>query len=99
MTGTVSSTWSPLRDAATVSGAAKAARHIVEAAPRGDSSVEENDFWSKSAESLLAALLVVAANSKDRTFADIVRWVVATDMPREANVEPGAVQSPTGRWG
>ncbi|MGI8948842.1 MAG: type IV secretory system conjugative DNA transfer family protein, partial [Ornithinimicrobium sp.] len=88
-TGHESATWSPLRGAATVSGAVRAARQIAEAAPR-QQSTEHGDFWTNMAESLLAALLVVAANSKDRTFADIVRWVVGTDMPGEGFV--GEVQ-------
>ncbi len=35
------------------------------------------------AESLLAALLNVAGNAEGRTFADVVRWVLSTDMPVE----------------
>jgi type IV secretion system protein VirD4 len=89
VTGHESATWSPLRGAATVSGAVRAARQIAEAAPRQRSS-EHGDFWANMAESLLAALLVVAANSKDRSFADIVRWVVSTDVPGEGFV--GEVQ-------
>src|SRR3546814_20613291 len=38
------------------------------------------------AESLLAALLNVAANTEGRTFADVVRWVLSTDMPVEGFV-------------
>ncbi|MBW3575853.1 MAG: type IV secretory system conjugative DNA transfer family protein, partial [Actinobacteria bacterium] len=89
VTGHESATWSPLRGATTVSGAVRAARQIAEAAPR-QQSTEHGDFWSNMAESLLAALLVVAANSKDRTFADVVRWVVGTDVPDEGFV--GEVQ-------
>ena len=89
VTGHESATWSPLRGATTVSGAVRAARQIAEAAPR-QQSTEHGDFWSNMAESLLAALLVVAANSKERTFADIVRWVVSTDVPGEGFV--GEVQ-------
>ncbi|HEV2811111.1 MAG TPA: type IV secretory system conjugative DNA transfer family protein [Acidimicrobiales bacterium] len=82
VTGHESATWSPLRGATTVSGAVRAARQIAEAAPR-QQSTEHGDFWSNMAESLLAALLVVAANSENRTFADVVRWVVGTDVPGE----------------
>jgi type IV secretion system protein VirD4 len=90
VTGRESATWSPLRGATKVSGAVRAARQIAEAAPRRDSSGEGGDFWLQMAESLIAALLVIAANSKDRTFADIVEWVVGTDMPMEDSV--GQVQ-------
>jgi len=88
--GRESATWSPLRGSATVSGAVRAARQIAESAPRRDSGGEGGDFWLQMAESLIAALLVIAANSKDRTFAHIVEWVVSTDMPLEDNV--GQVQ-------
>jgi len=90
VTGRESATWSPLRGAKTVSGAVRAARQIAEAAPRRDSSGEGGDFWLQMAESLVAAFLIVAANSKDRTIADVVGWVVGTDMPIEKNV--GQVQ-------
>ncbi len=86
MTGRESATWSPLRGAKTVSGAVRAARQIAEAAPRRDSSGEGGDFWLQMAESLIAAFLIIAANTKDRTFADIVGWVVGTHMPIEKNV-------------
>ncbi len=82
VTGHESANWSPLRSATTVSGAVRAARQIAEAAPR-QQSAEHGDFWANMAESLLAALLVVAANSEGRTFADIVGWVVGTDVPGE----------------
>ncbi len=82
VTGHESATWSPLRSATTVSGAVQAARQIAEAAPR-QQAAEHGDFWANMAESLLAALLVIAANSEGRTFADIVGWVVGTDMPGE----------------
>ena len=82
VTAQESATWSPLRASKTVSGAVRAARQIAEAAPRQQSS-EQGDFWLQMAESLLAAFLVIAANAKDRKFADIVRWVVSTDMPTD----------------
>ena len=64
VTGRESATWSPLRGAKTVSGAVRAARQIAEAAPRRDSSGEGGDFWLQMAESLIAALLIIAANTK-----------------------------------
>lgn len=84
VTGHPTATWTPLRAAATSSGAVRAARSLTEAAPRTQG--EQSDFWSQMAESLLAALLNVAANTKGRTFADVVRWVLSTDMPVEGFV-------------
>lgn len=82
VTGQGDASWSPLREAATTTGAVQAARAIVEAAPR-TTNVEQGEFWSQMAESLLAGLMCVAANSEGRTFADVVRWIVATDMPTD----------------
>ena len=83
VTGQGSATWSPLRAASTTSGAVRAARALAEASPRPTQQVEQTDFWSQMAESLLASLLCLAANAEDRTFSDVVRWVLSTDMPSE----------------
>lgn len=88
VTGHGDASWSPLREAATTTGAVQAARAIVEAAPR-TSNVEQGEFWSQMAESLLAGLMCVAANTDGRTFSDVVRWIVATDMPTDS--APGEV--------
>jgi type IV secretion system protein VirD4 len=88
VTGHCDASWSPLREAMTTAGAVQAARAIVEAAPR-TTNVEQGEFWSQMAESLLAGLMCVAANTNGRTFSDVVRWIVATDMPTE--VAPGEV--------
>jgi type IV secretion system protein VirD4 len=82
VTGHGDASWSPLREASTTTGAVQAARAIVEASPR-TANVEQGDFWSQMAESLLAGLMCVAANTNDRTFADVVRWIVATDIPTD----------------
>lgn len=82
VTGHGDASWSPLREATTTTGAVQAARAIVEAAPR-TTNVEQGEFWSQMAESLLAGLMCVAANTEGRTFADVVRWIVATDMPTD----------------
>ncbi len=82
VTGHGDASWSPLREATTTSGAVQTARAIVEAAPR-TANVEQGEFWSQMAESLLAGLMCVAANTNGRTFADVVRWVIATDMPTD----------------
>jgi type IV secretion system protein VirD4 len=81
-TGHPTAAWSPLRSAGSVKGAIKAARALVEAAPRTtNSNGEQGDFWLQMAEGLVAALLALAANAQGRTFADVTRWVLATDMP------------------
>jgi type IV secretion system protein VirD4 len=88
VTGQGDASWSPLRDATTTSGAVQAARAIVEAAPR-TTNVEQGEFWSQMAESLLAGLMCVGANTDKRTFFDVVRWIVSTDMPTDDS--PGEV--------
>jgi type IV secretion system protein VirD4 len=50
--------------------------------------VEANEFLYRSAEGLLAALLLLAANTR-RPFADVVRWIVSTDVPNDS--APGCV--------
>lgn len=84
VTGKGNASWSPLREAGTTSGAVQAARAIVEAAPR-TTNVEQGEFWDQMAESLLAGLMCIAANTEDRTFSDVVRWIVSTDMPIEGS--------------
>lgn len=86
VTGRESGSWSPLQGAQTVSGAIQAARAMAEAAPREHQPGQQGAFWTQMAESLLSALLVLAANSEKRTFSDVVRWVVSTDMPAEGYV-------------
>ncbi len=86
VTGRESTTWSPLRGAQTKNGAMRAAKAMAAASPREPRPGQQGDFWTAMAESLLAALLILAANTKDRTFSDVVRWVVSTDMPVEGYV-------------
>ncbi|MHB1911738.1 MAG: type IV secretory system conjugative DNA transfer family protein [Acidimicrobiales bacterium] len=87
VTGRGNACWSPLAEATTTSGAIKAAAGLVEAAPR-TGRVEGSEFWMQMAESLMAALLAVAANA-DQAFSEVVGWVVSLDMPSEAS--PGKV--------
>ncbi len=87
VTGRVDACWSPLAAAKTTAGAIKAAACLVEAAPR-TGRVEGSEFWMQMAESLMAALLLVAANA-DQPFSEVVGWVVSLDMPSEAS--PGKV--------
>ena len=79
VTGRPSAGWSPLRGARDPAGAVRAAAALAEAAPRAG--VEGGDFWLKMAEELLAALLVLAANVAGRSFLDVTRWILSTDMP------------------
>jgi type IV secretion system protein VirD4 len=83
VTGQGNATWSPLRAASTTNGAVRAARGLAEASPRPSQHAEQPDFWSQMAESLMAALLCLAANAEGRTFSDVVRWVLSTDLPSE----------------
>jgi type IV secretion system protein VirD4 len=83
VTAIPSARWSPLRGAATTDGAMRAARALVEAAPRDVSGVSAGQFWNDMAESLIAGLMALAANTEDRTFADVVRWVVSVDTPTD----------------
>ncbi len=84
ITGQGNASWSPLREAGTTSGAVQAARAIVEASPR-TTNVEQGEFWDQMAESLLAGLMCVAANTEKRRFSDVVRWIVSTDMPTDGS--------------
>ncbi|MHB1912827.1 MAG: type IV secretory system conjugative DNA transfer family protein, partial [Acidimicrobiales bacterium] len=81
VTGRPSAVWNPLSAAGDISGALRMAASLREAAPR-TAGVEANDFFYRSAEGLLAALLLLAANT-DRSFSDVVRWVIATDVPTD----------------
>jgi type IV secretion system protein VirD4 len=71
-TGLPRSSWSPLAEAITWSGARRVAAAMV-AAGR-ESGVSDADFWYATAGKLLAPLLFAAAVS-GRTMGDVVRWV------------------------
>jgi type IV secretion system protein VirD4 len=88
-TGDDSAIWSPLRAAATVIGAQRAARALCEAAPRGDDVKGSLDFWLAQAEILLSGLLFVAARA-GHDMARVCEWVMVQDRPREDG--PGDVQ-------
>jgi type IV secretion system protein VirD4 len=89
VTGIPSDKWSPLTGAATTDGAMRAARALVEAAPHDTSGVSSGQFWTDMAESLIAGLLVLAANAEGMSFADVVRWIVSVDTPTDG--APGEV--------
>ncbi|MBI2710233.1 MAG: type IV secretory system conjugative DNA transfer family protein [Actinobacteria bacterium] len=88
VTGQPSASWSPLRAAHTTSGAQRAARALTDASPRSDA--DNGEFWLSQAESLLSALLFVAAVSPGRGMADVVDWVFTQDRP--ADTDPGLVE-------
>jgi len=73
-----SATWSPLRAAATVTGAQAAARALVDVA--GKDGMDHADFWMQSAKELLWPLLFTAANV-ELSMRDVVRWVTTQDRP------------------
>lgn len=79
VTDAVSSTWSPLRDAATPTGAAKAARSLLAAHSRPGAQ-EDEKFFGDLGTAFLAALFYLAA-SNGRTMTDVVRWVLTRDRP------------------
>jgi len=89
VTNVTSAMWSPLDGAATTDGAMRSARALVEAAPHDHSNVQGGQFWTYMAESLLAALMALAANCEGRSFADVVRWIVSVDAPTDGT--PGEV--------
>src|ERR687897_817143 len=81
--------WSPVGQATTVVGAQRAARALVEAAPRGG--VEGGvDFWLAQAEILLSGLLFVAHHTH-RDMSSVAEWVLLQDRPGELG--PGEVRT------
>ncbi|MEX1171821.1 MAG: type IV secretory system conjugative DNA transfer family protein [Chloroflexota bacterium] len=72
--------WSPLRGAATISGAQQATRALVDAGPRGG--VESLDFFLRLAEQLLWPHLYIAA-THGRTMHDVVRWIHSQTSPSD----------------
>jgi type IV secretion system protein VirD4 len=81
--------WSPVGQAASVVGAQRAARALVEAAPRGG--VEGGvDFWLAHAEILLSGLLFVAHHGH-RDMGSVAGWVLLQDRP--SDLGPGEVRT------
>lgn len=71
--------WSPLAQAATISGARRSARSLLEAV--ADDGTENLGMWKALAEYLMAGLFWVAANS-GRDMATVVDWTLTQDRPR-----------------
>jgi type IV secretion system protein VirD4 len=88
-TGAAAAGWSPLRDARTTFGAQRAARVLVDAAPRTGREGGD-DFWLAQAEILLSGLLWVAAITPGMAMGDVVEWVLTQDRPTEET--PGVVR-------
>jgi type IV secretion system protein VirD4 len=86
LTGRSGSTWSPLHDAGTLSGALNAAQLLARAS--GDDGPADR-FWRGQAEQLLAAMLWVAANADGHSMRHVVRWVVEMDRPTDD--DPGTL--------
>ncbi|MGH9014408.1 MAG: type IV secretory system conjugative DNA transfer family protein [Acidimicrobiia bacterium] len=78
--------WSPLRAAATLTGAQKAARALADAGPQRGA--DNLDFFLRLAEQLLWPLLWIAAVS-ECTMRDVVRWTMVQDRPTATS--PGEV--------
>jgi type IV secretion system protein VirD4 len=81
-TGLATAIWSPLRQAGTTLGAQRAARALVEAAPKGSNVDGGVDFWMAQAEQLLAGLLFVAHHA-NKDMGKVCEWVLVQDRPGE----------------
>jgi type IV secretion system protein VirD4 len=79
-TDQIGNQWSPLRDAATPTGAHKAARSLLAAYSRPGGGREDVEFFGDLGTAFLAALFYLAASS-GRTMSDVVRWVLTRDRP------------------
>lgn len=66
--------WSPLQQCRDWRGAQRVASWLAGSAVRGESGIEQADFWYTSAAKLLAPLFYAAATSR-RSMSDVVRWV------------------------
>jgi type IV secretion system protein VirD4 len=78
VTAEASATWSPLREAGTLSGARRAARSIANATDWTHGSGEMG-FWTAAGEDLLGGLFWCAATS-GMGMDTVVRWVLAMDQ-------------------
>jgi len=88
-TGIPSAGWTPLAGCRTWVGAQRTADWLVGGARRGQTGIDNADFWYAAAAKLLAPILLAATHS-DGTMADVVRWVDTRDVDK---VEAGLVQA------
>ena len=80
--------WSPLRGAATISGAQKATRALIDAGPR--QGAENLDFFLRLAEQLLWPHLYLAARN-GHTMREVVRWITTQESLEDPDTELGAL--------
>jgi type IV secretion system protein VirD4 len=78
--------WSPLRDAASVTGAQKAARALIDAGPHAGT--EDLDFFLRLAEQLLWPHLLLGATS-GHSMRDVVRWILTQESPLDDQIQLG----------
>lgn len=90
LTGFGNAVWSPVRQAGTPLGAQRAARALVEAAPKAPSTTGDVDFWMSQAEILLASLMFIAHHTGG-DMGVIAEWVLNQDRPGDDG--PGEVMS------
>mgnify|MGYP001251467586 CR=1 FL=1 len=79
--------WSPLRGAATVPGAQRAARALVDAGPRRG--VQDLDFFLRLAEQLVWPHLFFAAN-QGRSMRELVHWLLTQESPLDPDTRLSA---------
>ena len=70
--------WSPLAGIVSFDDAQRAAKSVVDSAPRDN--VDSADFWMNQVEMLLAGLFWIAAHT-DQPLDEVVRWIVTMDVP------------------
>ena len=88
-TGIPSAGWTPLAGCETWVGAQRTADWLVGGARRGNTGIDNADFWYAAAAKLLAPILFAATHS-DGTMADVVRWI---DTRNVDAVQAGLVRS------
>lgn len=74
-----SATWSPLHAAHSFVEAQRAAGRLLAAVPTDRAG--NGKFWSQAGESLVGALLWLAANTTGLSMTDVARWVMGLDQP------------------
>ncbi len=79
--------WSPLHNAKDLVGAQRAAKRLLSAVQLDQSG--NGTFWSRHGETLLGALMWLAANTNGLTMTDVARWVLEMDQPTAE--DPGKV--------
>jgi len=81
ISGMDTATWTPLRAAGRLTGAVAAAQMLARSGSRGETN---HQFWQGQAEQLLAGMLWTAANTKNHSMRNVVKWVLELDRPGDA---------------